>query len=108
MKYYAYFFTRQDLYDEYQLVQTAHVALELGNRLTPEQVKNLHFTCCGVDNLKELEMVEKNLTLLGHKFVTFVEEDIGNQKTAIGVFPIAEDERGILKNEKLLRFKRIV
>ena len=104
MKYYSYFFTRQDLYNEYQLVQTAHVALELGNRLRPDQIENLHFACCGVENLAELKRVQRDLEKLGHEYVVFYEDDI-QEETAIGVYPIAEDERGLLKNERRLRFK---
>lgn len=103
---YSYFFGRQDYFDEYQAVQIAHVALELGNKLTSEQVKDLHFTVCGVEDLRALEDVEHVLTTLKIPFVTFREPDIGNEKTAIGVFPLEEHKRGILRNYPLLRFKR--
>jgi hypothetical protein len=106
IRHYSYFFTRQDIFPEYQLVQTAHAALELGATLKPEQVRNLHFTCCGVRNLEELEMIESVLTSLGHRFITFREPDIGNEKTAIAVEPIAENRRGILRNYPLLSFKQ--
>jgi hypothetical protein len=106
IRYYSYFFTRQDIFPEYQLVQTAHAALELGATLKPEQVKNLHFTCVGVANVEELEQVEHLLTTLGHRFITFREPDIGNQKTAIAVEPIAENRRGVLRNYPLLSFQK--
>jgi hypothetical protein len=105
---YSYFFTRQDVFEEYQLVQTAHAALELGARLTTDQVKDLHFTCCGVPNLEELEAVERVLDSMKIEYVVFREPDIGNQKTAIGVFPIEEQKRGLLRNYNLLRFNRSV
>jgi hypothetical protein len=101
---YSYFFTRQDIFEEYQLVQTAHAALELGSKLTPEQVKDLHFTCCGVANVAELEEVERVIQSMGLDYVVFREPDIGNEKTAIGVYPVEEHKRGLLRNYKLLRF----
>lgn len=106
IRYYSYFFTRQDIKPEYQLVQTAHAALELGATLKPEQVNNLHFTCCGITNLEELEAVEHLLTTLGIRFITFREPDIGNQKTAIAVEPIAENKRGVLRSYPLLTFNK--
>jgi hypothetical protein len=102
---YSYFFTRQDIFEEYQLVQTAHVALELGSELTKEEVKDLHFTCCGVEDLEELEAVERVLQSIKAPYKVFREPDIGNQKTAIGVFPIEEHKRGLLRNYNLLRFQ---
>lgn len=101
---YSYFFTRQDIFEEYQLVQTAHAALELGSKLSEEQVKDLHFTCCGVADLEELEAVERVLQSMKVEYIVFREPDIGNQKTAIGVYPIEEHKRGLLRNYKLLRF----
>lgn len=103
---YSYFFTRQDIFEEYQLVQTAHAALELGSKLKPEEVKDLHFTCCGVADLRELENVERVLESLKIPFVVFREPDIGNEKTSIGVYPIEEHKRGILRSYNLLRFSR--
>lgn len=103
---YSYFFTRQDIFDEYQLVQTAHAALELGSKLSSEEVKNLHFTCCGVEDLDALEAVERVLQSMKLEYVVFREPDIGNQKTAIGVYPVEEHKRGLLLNYNLLRFSR--
>lgn len=108
---YAYFFTRQDIFAEYQLVQTAHAALELGSKIretSPEQVKGLHFTCCGVDDLHELENVENVLKSMRVNYVVFKEPDIGNQKTAIGVYPLQEHKRGLLREHKLLRFEKVI
>jgi hypothetical protein len=103
-KFYSYFFTRQDIFPEYQLVQTAHAALELGHRLTKEQVKNLHFACCGVEDLIELKRVAQDLDMLGHKYVSFYEPDLRGELTSIGVYPIADSARGVLRDHKLLRF----
>lgn len=106
LKYYSYFFTRQDISPEYQLVQTAHAALELGNTLKPEQVKNLHFTCCGVANLEELYMIQDYLDNQGYHYVAFREPDIGNEITSIAVEPIAENKRGVLRSFPLLTFQK--
>jgi hypothetical protein len=102
---YSYFFTRQDIFEEYQLVQTAHAALELGSHLSSEEVQDLHFTCCGVEDLEALESVERVLTVMKVPFITFKEPDIGNEKTAIGVYPIEEHKRGVLRSYNLLRFR---
>jgi hypothetical protein len=101
---YSYFFTRQDISPEYQLVQTAHAALELGNKLKPEQIKDLYFTCCGLANLQELYMIQGYLDNHGIEYIAFREPDIGNEITSIAVHPIAENKRGILRNYKLLTF----
>jgi len=103
-RHYSYFFTRQDIFAEYQLVQTAHAALELGNQLTPELVKGLYFTVCGVPTLDDLDQVERVLDSMGLKYVTFREPDIGNEKTSIAVHPVPEHKKGLLKNYGLLKF----
>ena len=103
---YSYFFTRQDFFNEYQLVQTAHVALELGNKLPPEAIKDLHFTVCGVPDLEALQDVQKLLETWKAPHVVFREPDIGNSITSIGVYPVAEHKRGVLKSYNLLRFNR--
>jgi hypothetical protein len=105
-RHYSYFFTRQDIFNEYQLVQTAHVALELGNKLPPEAIKDLHFTVCGVPDLEALRDVQKLLETWNAPHVVFREPDIGNQLTSIGVYPVAEHKRGVLKSYNLLRFNR--
>lgn len=102
---YSYFFTRQDISPEYQLVQTAHAALELGNKLQPDQVKDLYFACCGAKDLAELKEIESTLINLNLDYIAFREPDIGNEMTAIAVFPIAENKRGILRKFPLLKFK---
>ena len=104
VRYYSYFFTRQDISPEYQLVQTAHAALELGHTLKPEQVHNLHFTCCGVANLEELYMIQDYLDNQGYHYIAFREPDIGNEITSIAVEPIAENKRGVLRSFPLLSF----
>lgn len=106
IRHYSYFFTRQDISPEYQLVQTAHAALELGNTLQPEQVKNLYFTCVGVANGEELEQVQSLLDTLGHRYIAFREPDFGNKITSIAVEPIAENRRGVLRNYPLLTFQK--
>jgi len=105
VRHYSYFFTRQDISPEYQLVQTAHAALKLGATLKPEQVKGLYFTCCGVANLDELYMIQDFLDNQGYQYIAFREPDIGNELTSIAVEPIAENKRGVLRNFPLLTFK---
>lgn len=105
-KRYAYFFTRQDIFKEYQLVQTAHVAMKLGTKLaSTEDPDNTYFTCVGVRNLEALVAVEKILYEFGFKYEFFIEPDLnGGEMTAIAVHPVDEDKRDILLAFNLLRF----
>lgn len=119
--YYTYFFTRQDIFPEYQLVQTAHVALKMGynaakewdsgmeETLHPHQIKefnpdNTYFTCVGVRNVDALNAVADILDKFGFKYEVFVEPDIGNEMTSIAVYPVHEDHKGVLQAFNLLRF----
>ena len=106
MKRYAYFFTRQDMFREYQLVQTAHVAMKLGFNLNEqENPDNTYFTCVGVRNLEALEAVEKILQKFGFKYEKFFEPDLNEgEYTAIAVHPVDESERDVLLAFNLLKF----
>ena len=106
MKRYVYFFTRQDIFKEYQLVQTAHVAMKLGFNLNEqENPDNTYFTCIGVRNMDALYAVEKILQKFNFKYETFVEPDLnGGELTSIAVHPIDEDKRDILLAFNLLKF----
>lgn len=106
MKKYAYFFTRQDIFREYQLVQTAHVAYKLGSVLGKDANPNeTYFTCVGVRNLEALAAVEKILIKFGFKYEKFFEPDLNEgEYTAIAVHPVDEDKRDILLAFNLLRF----
>lgn len=104
MKQYVYFFTRQDISPEQQLVQTAHVALKLG--AAREGLEHVHFTVIGVRNLEALEAASALLLRLGHPFISFDEPDLGGETTSIvTAIPINEDERGELLAFNLLRFR---
>jgi len=105
-KRYAYFFTRQDIFREYQLVQTAHVAYKLGSMLADEaDPDNTYFTCVGVRNIEALMAVENILVKFGFKYEYFVEPDLnGGEMTAIAVHPIDEDKRDVLLAFNLLKF----
>jgi len=106
MKRYSYFFTRQDISPEQQLVQTAHVAMKLGAKLgSTENPDNTYFTCVGVRNLAGLEAVEKILQKFGFKYEKFFEPDLG-QHTAIAVHPIDEESRDVLLAFNLLSIRR--
>ena len=111
VKRYAYFFTRQDVFKEYQLVQTAHVAYKLGSMLGDEaDPDNTYFTCVGVRNADALVAVQKILQKFGFKYEIFNEPDMANedyptgQFTAIAVHPVDEDKRDVLLAFNLLKF----
>ena len=105
-KRYAYFFTRQDIFREYQLVQTAHAAMKLGFNLNEqEDPDNTYFTCVGVRNLEALEAVEKILQKFGFKYEKFFEPDLNEgEYTALAVHPVDEDKRDVLLAFNLLKF----
>jgi hypothetical protein len=106
MKKYLYIFTRQDIFKEYQLVQSSHVAYKLGSVLGKDaDADNTYFTCVGVRNLEALLAVEKILFAFGIKYEYFIEPDLnGGEMTAIAVHPIDEDKRDILLAFNLLKF----
>lgn len=106
MKRYVYTFTRQDIFKEYQLVQTAHAAMKLGFNLNEqENPDNTYFTCVGVRNLDALMAVEKILQKFGFKYEKFFEPDLNEgEYTALAVHPIDEEDRGVLLAFNLLKF----
>lgn len=106
MKRYAYFFTRQDISPEQQLVQTAHAAMKLGFNLTnKENPDDTYFAVIGVRNLAALEAVGEILSKFGYQYECFLEPDMDNEITSIAVHPIAEDERGPLLAFNLLTLR---
>jgi hypothetical protein len=102
---YVYVFVRQDLSNEQQLVQSAHVTLVLGNKLKHD-VSQLYFTVIGVPQLVDFTKVMADLNAHGTKYEAFYEPDQGNTLTAIATHPIPKDKRGKLKDYKLLRFNK--
>jgi hypothetical protein len=105
-KRYAYFFTRQDIFKEYQLVQTAHVAYKLGSKMGKDaDPDNTYFTCVGVRNLEALKAVATILDQFSIYYEVFIEPDLNNgEMTAIAVYPRDEDKRDILLAFNLLKF----
>lgn len=102
---YIYIFVRQDLSREQQLVQASHATLVLGNKLKRDDVSELYFTVIGIPQLIDFKNVIKSLNAHGTKYETFYEPDQGNTLTAIATHPIPKDQRGKLKDFKLLRFE---
>lgn len=121
MRHYAYFFTRQDISPEYQVVQTAHAAFQLGvnsqrwkakppeNQQVMDDVvpEETYFTVVGVRNLTALNAVETILSKFGIAYTIFFEPDLnGGEYTSIAVYPIAEDKKGPLDAFNLLTIGR--
>lgn len=101
-KKYAYFVTRTDLSKSQQLVQTAHVALELGNKLTPREANQLHFCNLGVADLTALNAVKHLLHISNIEYVEYHEGHY-NEITAIATFPITQQEqRNVFKGLPLI------
>lgn len=127
MKYYAYFFTRQDISPEQQIVQTAHAAFQLGvysqramepkyaegdgyvpalfnEAVRPEET---HFTVIGVRDLGALNSVERILQKFQYRYEKFYEPDLRDGEiTSIGVYPISEYHRDVLMAFNLLTVRK--
>lgn len=127
MKHYAYFFTRQDMSPEQQIVQTAHAAFQLGvhsqratvtemaegsgyvpaqfnDKVVPEET---YFTVIGVRDLGALMAVESILKKFGYRYEKFFEPDLKDGEfTSIGVYPISEYHRDVLMAFNLLKVDR--
>jgi len=128
MKYYAYFFTRQDISPEQQVVQTAHAAFQLGvhsqrviespsksagDDFIPCQVNEqidpteTYFTVIGVRDLGALNAVERILQKFGYRYEKFFEPDLKDGEfTSIAVYPISEFHRDVLMAFNLLTVTR--
>lgn len=126
MTVYSYFFTRQDISPEQQIVQTAHAALQLGvnsqrwtkdewvdttqqPHLLPDLIRaeETHFTVVGVRNLEALLAVELILDKFGFRYERFFEPDLNQgEPTSIAVYPIADTARGPLMAFNLLNIGR--
>ncbi len=111
MRRYLYTFTRQDIFKEYQLVQTSHATFKLGFMMAKQgeacidDPDNTYFTCVGVRNLDALEAVEQILVAFDFEYEVFVEPDLnGGEKTSIAVYPVDEDKKGVLQAFNLLKF----
>lgn len=127
MKNYAYFFTRQDISPEQQIVQTAHAALQLGvesqrwtqkdwddtnkdvgcrSHVHPSEIDpaETYFTVVGVRNLEALKAVQSILLQFKFRFEMFFEPDLNDGEfTSIAVYPIPETEKGPLAAFNLLK-----
>jgi hypothetical protein len=120
MRHYAYFFTRQDISPEYQVVQTAHAAFQLGvnsqrwiDSPPPKQqvmddvkAENTYFTVIGVRNLDALLAVSTILDKFNFKYEVFREDDLNGEPTSIAVYPIEDIARGPLLAFNLLKIDK--
>ncbi len=112
-KKYCYFFTRQDISKEQQLVQTAHVAYKLGSILGKDANADLgkdanadetYFTCIGVRDLVALDAIMTIVNDYKFSYEAFFEPDLNEgEYTAIALYPIDETKRGILMAFNLLK-----
>lgn len=126
MKYFSYFFTRQDMSPEQQIVQTAHAAFQLGvhsQRATEKEMAGVdgyvpaqfnykvvaeetYFTVIGVRDQGALFAVESILKKFGYRYEKFFEPDLKDGEfTSIGVYPISEFHRDVLMAFNLLKVK---
>jgi hypothetical protein len=104
---YAYFFVRQDISHEQQMVQAAHVAMVLGQDVAWQKhdAHNLHFIIFGVPNLEALLEKWNFLYRKGIEFKAFNEPDLGSTITAIACNPMRKskaDRKKLFVNDTLL------
>lgn len=108
MKQYVYFFTRQDISPEQQLVQTAHVAASNATFFSESilDINRTYFIVLGVKNLEALKASMNILESFSFKYTYFVEPDLNNEITSIAVEPLYEDDPDIdiFKAFNLLKF----
>lgn len=105
---YVYFFTRQDISPEQQLVQTAHAA-SMSGATGKYDPKHQHFIIFGVPDLVALRRRFADLAKEGIKIEAFFEPDIGNEMTSFVTEPIRGSfarRKGWFKNDSLLCLPR--
>lgn len=116
-RFYAYFFTRQDIIPEQQIVQTAHAAHLMGasygsvdNKsgvpFAKTDPRETYFTVVGVRDLDALKGVQMILDKFGYKYEAFIEPDMNDEMTSIALYPIHENDRGPLMAFNLLRIAK--
>ena len=104
MKKYAYFITRTDMSKSQQLVQTAHVALELGVMLTPREANHLFFCNLAVPYLDDLYDVMDKLHDANIEYVVYRDSYYNDEITAIATFPITgAEQRAVFKGLPLIK-----
>lgn len=84
---YVYFFTRQDISYEQQLVQTAHAASVVAQDFEFD-ARHQHFIIFGLPNEDALEAKRTALIHAGVHTVAFFEPDMGNTLTSFATAPI--------------------
>jgi hypothetical protein len=105
---YAYFFVRQDISNEQQMVQAAHAAMVLGQNVSPALAEawRTNFVIFGVPDLATLGERGHYLWTRGVDHYGFYEPDMGGELTAIACRPmrksVAERKR-LFANETLLK-----
>ena len=102
-KKYSYFFTRTDLFKSQQLVQTAHVALDLGVMLTAREANHLFFVNCEAKNLDDIYRIMDICHQYNIEYVKYRDSYFDDEITAIATFPIGEDLRSHFRGENLLK-----
>lgn len=97
---YTYIFVDQEQVDPiYQLVQAAHVAMVIGQRMDKKfDAVNIHYQIC-----KWEDSLMENLESSDFKFEVFYEPDV-ERIIAVGTHPIPAHKRGWLKDSVLLTF----
>jgi len=97
---------REDLSSNQQAVQAIHAAVEATRQgLIPTDIEHPSLVLCGVPNEAALASLRRKLDLLGLRYVSFTEPDIGNQHTAVAIEPLTKNQRRDLKHLRLLNIK---
>lgn len=99
----VYVFVRTDLPSPHQAVQATHAAIVAArDGIIPKDCIHPSLVLIGVPDLQSLFDVMVTLTDNRIEYRGFVEDDLGNQLTAIATRPVVSRERRLFKEYKLL------
>ena len=105
-RFYCYIWVNQRYADPiYQLVQAAHVAMVIGQKMNPKfNAHKIYYQICKVPEGNSIQHLAGKLVMDGYNVERFYEPDI-DRAIAIGIHPVRADKRKHLKEYQLLTFE---
>ncbi len=101
---YVYVIVRQDLPRPIQAVQACHATLAATNTfIGSEPITHPHLVLCAVDDESALRAAFNRLKDQGVPCCAYMEDDLGNQMTAVATAPLKGEARRPLRGFRLLR-----
>jgi hypothetical protein len=103
-KHYSYIFVDTTVEPIQQAVQTAHVAMVIGQNMNKKlDAKRIHYQVCKIPEGDTITSLTKRLVSQGFKVETFFESDLG-KIVAVGIHPVRYGRRQKLMKFELLTF----